>query len=584
MVGNGPALISAVVERLKPDDVELLLGNRGLPSVGTKEELSERLQGALIREICEWSWEKGMQPAHAEIIAAGASMVENNGSIYVFGGMDEERNEHMGLWKWDLAGSEGFQTVSYKGPVPQTFNAGCYAAVYKGELWVFPGPRNQNMRNVYCCELTRYRWVERAFQGEPPCETQMRRNVDCFLWGQKLVVMGGGYMDRVYIFDFEARLWMKQRTKPPPEKPALNFGGSCLYGGHLYAYGASKRKSEELMVEVWKLGLGDWTWTQVSSNGTTPPPFRIHASCAVVGSKWIVHGGRRPNMSKFNVSDQTFVFDLEEHRWSILMAEGHQPIAREWHTALGVGDKMIVVGGRVDIPDYEPIPLSFDTMCMDVEIVHYQASPPPREPTGRANVLWMYRKLYNDSYLSDVTLIVGEKSIPAHCHVLASHSSVFERMWGSWMKEAETREVVIQDVPLDTMVCVVKYMYGVLDEIPQDHEAVVELFKAADKYNIKGLVNECVVMFRKLTGKDTIASLLEVAEERSHDELRKVCEEIALKHLSYILLTQSFKELTQRNPDLALPFVSKVLAAILGRQGESESSDSPDKQWRRTEF
>lgn len=46
-------------------------------------------------------------------------------------------------------------------------------------------------------------------------------------------------------------------------------------------------------------------------------------------------------MSKFNVSDQTFVFDLSTYRWSILMAEGHQPVAREWHTALGVGDKMV---------------------------------------------------------------------------------------------------------------------------------------------------------------------------------------------------------------------------------------------------
>lgn len=46
-------------------------------------------------------------------------------------------------------------------------------------------------------------------------------------------------------------------------------------------------------------------------------------------------------MSKFNVSDQTFVFDLAAHKWSILMAEGHHPVAREWHTALGVGEQMV---------------------------------------------------------------------------------------------------------------------------------------------------------------------------------------------------------------------------------------------------
>lgn len=86
MVGNGPALISAVVERFKPEDIELLLANRGLPSVGSREELSLRLQKALTEEICEWKWNKGQSAIHAEIVTAGASMVAHNDAIYAFGG------------------------------------------------------------------------------------------------------------------------------------------------------------------------------------------------------------------------------------------------------------------------------------------------------------------------------------------------------------------------------------------------------------------------------------------------------------------------------------------------------------------
>ena len=41
-------------------------------------------------------------------------MVEHKNCIYVFGGMDEERNEHMGLWKWDIGSDEGFTQVSYR--------------------------------------------------------------------------------------------------------------------------------------------------------------------------------------------------------------------------------------------------------------------------------------------------------------------------------------------------------------------------------------------------------------------------------------------------------------------------------------
>lgn len=568
--GNGPAMISAVVERFKPEDIELLLANRGLPSVGGKEELAERLQQVLTEEFCEWKWERRLHPPRSEIIAAGASMVEHDNCIYVFGGMDEERNEHMGLWKWDLSADEGFTQVSCRGPKPQTFSAGCYAAVYRDELWVFPGPRNHNMRHVYCFDLARCRWVERVCFGEAPCETQMRRNVACFVDGHRLIVIGGTYMDRVYLFDFEGGEWVKWKTKPPPDLQSWTFGGACLVGDWLYAYGSSKRISEEPSVEVWRLDIREWRWEdRILTTGASPPCFRIHSSSAVVGHKWIIHGGRRPNVSKFNVSDQTYVFDLKEHRWSMLMAEGHQPAAREWHTALGVNDIMVVVGGRVDIPDYEPIPLSFDTMCMEVEILKYRKPPVPCQPTGKANILAIYKKLYNNSYLSDVTLLVDGTRVPAHAHVLATHSSVFERMWDSRMREAETHEVVIQDVPYETMMLLIQYMYGVLSEVPSDHAAVVELFKAADKYQVGGLVKECIVVFKKITNENTLAPLLEVSEERNNVELMQVCEEIAFKRLELVLLTDSFKYLTQRNPDLTLPFVSHVLRRLLQRSQES---------------
>lgn len=66
-------------------------------------------------------------------------------------------------------------------------------------------------------------------------------------------------------------------------------------------------------------------------------------------------------------------------------------------------------------------------------------------------------------------------------------------------------------------------------------------------------------MFRKLTDEFSLAPLLEVAETRNNSELKQVCEDIALKKLSDVLLTDSFKLLTKRNPDLTLPFISQVL-------------------------
>ena len=77
-----------------------------------------------------------------------------------------------------------------RGVVPPKLTAGHYAAVYGDELWVFPGPRNHNMRRVFCCDLMRYRWTERDVRGEPPCLSESRRNLDCFLDGKRLIVFG----------------------------------------------------------------------------------------------------------------------------------------------------------------------------------------------------------------------------------------------------------------------------------------------------------------------------------------------------------------------------------------------------------
>ena len=58
------------------------------------------------------------------------------------------------------------------------------------------------------------------------------------------------------------------------------------------------------------------------------------------------------------------------------------PVAREWQAAIGLQDCMVVVGGRVDIPEFEPIPISSDTMCSAVEILWHRPPSDAQPPTG----------------------------------------------------------------------------------------------------------------------------------------------------------------------------------------------------------
>lgn len=50
----------------------------------------------------------------AEIAVAGATMVTHGNCLYVFGGMDEERQEQMTMWRWNLSAEEGFESITYR--------------------------------------------------------------------------------------------------------------------------------------------------------------------------------------------------------------------------------------------------------------------------------------------------------------------------------------------------------------------------------------------------------------------------------------------------------------------------------------
>ena len=61
---------------------------------------------------------------------------------------------------------------------------------------------------------------------------------------------------------------------------------------------------------------------------------------------------------------------------------------------------------------------------------------------------------------------------------------------------------------------------------------VIELFKAADKYDVLGLVQECVARFRQVTGANEIAPLLQVSSNlRSMHQQAKIEVQIVKSHI-----------------------------------------------------
>lgn len=102
-------------------------------------------------------------------------------------------------------------------------------------------------------------------------------------------------------------------------------------------------------------------------------------------------------------------------------------------------------------------------------------------------------KIYAERLLSDITLLVGGNSYPAHRLILCASSDVFQVMLmnPNWSESQETT-VVLQEDPACAKVFAdfLKYLYT--GEILINHYSVLPLLTLADKYNVKDMIHRCL--------------------------------------------------------------------------------------------
>ncbi|KAI6213859.1 Kelch repeat type 2 and Kelch repeat type 1 domain containing protein [Aphelenchoides besseyi] len=163
-----------------------------------------------------------------------------------------------------------------------------------------------------------------------------------------------------------------------------------LWGGRNDEFGASKLLHE--------YDPATNTWSSIDVKGYIPPARDGH-SCVVWGHKMIVFGGFEEDNQRF--SSETYVFDFLTSQWTELKTEGVVPQYRDFHAACVLNDRMYVFGGRCDergqwhsnVDYYDPfihyLDLTTNTWYTPKQLE--ESSPPGR----RSNTLWSYdEKIY----------------------------------------------------------------------------------------------------------------------------------------------------------------------------------------------
>lgn len=178
------------------------------------------------------------------------------------------------------------------------------------------------------------------------------------------------------------------------------------------------------------------------------------------------------------------------------------------------------------------------------------------------------QKLLHDPIQPDVSLVIGtdEVVIKAHKCILMARSPVFYAMFSNAMNESICGIVMIPDFEYDVINDMVNYIYT--DIVPTvslstDQISSQNLFKAAVKYQIPGLISIYEEYFIHQMNNDTVLSLLQMADIYGAQHLKLTALQYVAKNATKIIQRKEFNDLDE---DL-LKDANKLIELVNKRKG-----------------
>ena len=160
--------------------------------------------------------------------------------------------------------------------------------------------------------------------------------------------------------------------------------------------------------------------------------------------------------------------------------------------------------------------------------------------TKQLNVL---TKMYEDRKFTDVTFNIEGIEIAAHQSVLAAKSSEFEAIFNrmSLVNEIQNKTCKIDtnDIEPDVFEQFLKYIYTGTASI---NNKAIELFIAANKYQIEDLKNECAQLINNNITIDNCTKILLVADQLKIDSMETKAIEFINRNKNKVKVDDLFKK------------------------------------------
>lgn len=227
---------------------------------------------------------------------------------------------------------------------------GGHSATIVGNLMiVFGGTYRGDDKFVYCSDvwvldLDSNQWHCPKIGGKAPAERYGHAatviGTDVYIFGGK----GGKGMLYNDLWCLDVTKWSWSLMPSTSAAPAARMG--CSLAGPLLLFGGwdAARKTYN---DLWLYDRTTFSWVQPKTHGTAPSARHGH-SCVFdeVSSRLLVYGGCAiDSEGHLSYLKDTRELDLNVMTWGRTRISGTYPTARYWHTAVLVGNVMVVSGG-----------------------------------------------------------------------------------------------------------------------------------------------------------------------------------------------------------------------------------------------
>jgi N-acetylneuraminic acid mutarotase len=323
------------------------------------------------------SWERihpvGRQPpprlAHAAVGIAHA--------MYIFGGFYGSKplgiplTYYNDLWIYDER-TDAWELISARGDIPKPRLHHSLVSSDDNTLILFGGfnsfmgeEGHGSFNDVHLFDIPSRTWTRVDVEGESPLP---RGSHEAVWMNQAMYVFGGfakigpaGHLQELWRFEPSRKRWQQLTMQGAPQNEAstatvpegrIGFPW-VVHNGEAYMFAGGCPTGE--CDDIWRYDPRSNLWTHLPSpSGMKPSPRRAsHGDVAVGGIVYQTGGMSIKGPADVEVFDDLWAFDPESNFWMPLFPNfnrGPKPNKTFGHTAVRLGQRIVIYGGRVGSP------------------------------------------------------------------------------------------------------------------------------------------------------------------------------------------------------------------------------------------